>query len=103
MDALGIRGKRGKPIPYPQGYEMLCNEKYTGLYPYSPQEEKKHADRREKPNAIKIENALPVIIGKAQFMEVQRIMTEQTQTVKKVGYLCSGLVYCKCGANAHVR
>lgn len=101
LSAAGITGKRGKPIKYTQIYEMLRNEKYTGLYAYSPEEEKSRSARREKPNAIKIENALPVIISKAQFMEVQKIMSERKQTGKKAGYLCSGLVYCECGAKMH--
>lgn len=94
LAAAGITGKRGKPIKYTQIYEMLRNEKYTGTYIYTPQEEERREDRRSKPNAIRIENALPQIISKAQFMEVQRIMTERKQTGKKAGYLCSGLVYC---------
>ena len=73
-EMAGITGKRGKPIKYPQIYEILRNEKYTGLYAYSPVEAKNRADRRTKPDSIKIENALPVIISKAQFMEVQKIM-----------------------------
>lgn len=101
METRGIKGKRGKTIKYPQIYEMLRNEKYTGVYAYSPQEEKRRSDRREKPNAIRIENALPIIISKAQFMEVQQIMTERKQTGAKGGYLCSGLVYCECGAKMH--
>ena len=32
MNRAGIRGKRGKPIRYPQIYEILHNEKYTGVY-----------------------------------------------------------------------
>lgn len=63
MEAAGITGKRGKPLKYPQIYEILRNEKYTGLYLYSPTEAKNRADRRTKPDSIKIENALPVIIG----------------------------------------
>ena len=101
MADRGITGKRGKPIKYPQIYEILRNEKYTGVYTYSPQEEKNRGDRRTKPNAIKIENALPIIIDKAQFMEVQAVMNTRKQTGKKAGYLCSGLVYCKCGAKMH--
>lgn len=101
MAAAGITGKRGKPIRYPQIYEILRNEKYTGVYLYSPTEAKNRADRRIKPDSIKIENALPVIISKAQFMEVQKIMTQRKQTGKKAGYLCSGLVYCTCGAKMH--
>lgn len=101
MQGAGIRGKRGALIRYPQIYEMLRNEKYTGVYSYSVEEEKNRADRRSKPHAIRIENALPVIIDKAQFMEVQEIMNERKQTGKKAGYLCSGLVYCSCGAKMH--
>ena len=101
LAAAGITGKRGKPIKYTQIYEMLRNEKYTGTYIYTPQEEERREDRRSKPNAIRIENALPQIVSKAQFMEVQRIMTERKQTGKKAGYLCSGLVYCQCGAKMH--
>lgn len=97
----GITGKRGKPIKYPQIYEMLRNEKYTGVYAYSPTQEKDRKDRRTKPNAIRIENALPIIIDKAQFNEVQKIMSERKQTGKKADYLCSGLVYCECGAKMH--
>ena len=97
----GITGKRGKPIKYTQIYEMLRNEKYTGVYTYSPKQEKKRQDRRTKPNAIKIENALPIIIDRALFEEVQKIMNERKQTGKKADYLCSGLVYCECGAKMH--
>lgn len=101
MQRAGIRGKRGKPIKYPQIYEILKNEKYTGVYVYSPSEERKRSERRNKPNAIRIENALPTIISKAQFAEVQRIMNERKQTGKKANYLCSGLVFCECGAKMH--
>ena len=101
LSAAGIRGKRGAAIRYPQIYEMLRNEKYTGVYSYSVEEEKRRSDRRSKPNAIRIENALPAIIDKATFKEVQEIMKERKQTGKKAGYLCSGLVYCACGAKMH--
>ena len=101
LSERGITGKRGKPIKYTQIYEMLRNEKYTGVYAYSVEEEKDRANRRGKPNAIKIENALPIIIDKAVFEEVQKIMNERKQTGRKAGYLCSGLVYCECGAKMH--
>lgn len=101
MDRQGIRGKRGKPIKYPQIYEILRNEKYTGVYLYSPTEAENRGDRRQKAEAIRIENAMPVIISKTQFMEVQRIMDQRKQTGRKANYLCSGLVYCQCGAKMH--
>ena len=103
MEAAGITGKRGRPIRYPSIYEMLRNEKYTGTFVYSPVEETRRTERRAKPNAIRIENALPAIISKAKFMEVQRIMNARKQTGKKANYLCSGLVYCRCGAKMHAQ
>ena len=73
----------GMPLKYPQIYEILRNEKYTGLYAYSPVQAKNRADRRAKPDSIKIENALPVIISKAQSMEVQKIMNAKKRIDEK--------------------
>lgn len=101
MAASGITGKRGKPIKYPQIYEILRNRKYTGEYRYSPVEEKDRAERREKPNAIVVEGAMPQIISVTQFEEVQKIMDSKKQQGRHAGYLCSGLVYCACGAKMH--
>lgn len=101
MSAAGITGKRGKPLRYSQLYEILRNEKYTGTFVYSPSEEKRRTDRRTKPNAIRVENAFPAIITKEQFEAVQTIMNERKQSGRKGEYLCSGLVYCQCGAKMH--
>jgi len=102
MNAAGIRGKRGRPISYTSIYEILHNEKYIGTYVYRPEETPGRVARLKKPNAIRIENALPAIVDKAQFERVQKIMSERKQTGKtKSGYLCSGLVYCGCGAKMH--
>lgn len=102
LDAAGIAGKRGKPIRYTQIYEMLRNEKYTGVYLYTPQETAERAQRRQKPGAIRIEDAFPAIITKAQFEEVQAIMNSRKNAGRKADYMCSGLVYCSCGAKMHV-
>lgn len=101
MDLRGIRGKRGKQIKYTSIYEILRNEKYTGTYIFSPSEEKKRTDRRLKPNSIKIENAIPQIIEKDLFEEVQKIMNDRKQTGSKSESMCRGLVYCTCGAKMH--
>lgn len=102
MEAAGIKGKRGRPLLYTQIYEILRNEKYTGTYTYSMNQEKIRSRRREKPNAIKIENALPAIVGKALYDEVQNIMNARKQVGMKSEYLCSGLVYCGiCGAKMY--
>lgn len=102
MEHAGVKGKRGREIKYPQIYAILRNEKYTGVYLYSVNEEKARDSRRSKPNAIRIEDAFPAIIDKALFEEVQRIMTDRKQVGRNTTeYLCSGLVYCSCGAKMH--
>ena len=97
----GIRGKRGKFLSYPSIYEILRNEKYTGTYLYSIDEESDRMDRRTKPNAIRIDNAFPAIISKKTFKEVQEIMDSRKLKGKHSDYLCRGIVYCTCGAKMH--
>ena len=97
----GIKGKRGKPLGYPSIYEILRNEKYTGTYLYTVDEEEDRMDRRSKPNAIRIDNAFPAIISKKTFKEVQEIMDGRKQMGKHSDYLCRGIVYCTCGAKMH--
>lgn len=102
MKAAGIRGKRGAEIKYTQVYEILRNERYTGVFLYSPQEEERREDRRTKPNAIRVEGGMPAIISKDTYNKVQEIMKDRKQTGAKGDYLCSRLVYCgDCGAKMH--
>lgn len=101
----GIKGKRGKEIKYTSIYEILRNEKYTGTYIYSVKEEKERTKRRVKPNAIRIANALPVIIDKETWDNVQKIMDDRKCVgVEKRKYPFSGKVYCgKCGSKMHAQ
>lgn len=102
MQARDIRGKRGKPFAYNAIHAILKNEKYTGTYIYSTVQAKGRADRRTKATAdIRIEGAIPQIIDKMLFDEVQKVMAERQQTGLKINYLCGGLVYCHCGAKMH--
>jgi len=100
MEDRGINGKGGKPLKYCRIHQMLSNEKYTGVYLYYPNGGKRGEGRNEE-NAIRIDNAIPAIIDKNLFWEVQDVMSKRKQTGKKAGYLCSGLVYCECGAKMH--
>lgn len=100
MADAGIKGKRGKPIKYPSIYEILRNERYTGTYVYATKSDK--FDRRAKKNAIRIDNAIPKIIDREIWEEVQIIMNERKQTGKNADHLCKGLVYCSnCGAKMY--
>lgn len=102
MSDIGVCGKRGMPLKYAQVYDILRNEKYTGVYLYSPEQESSKALQRSKPTAIRIEGAIPAIITKEQYQEVQHIMDSRKLSGRKGTYLCSRLVYCgECGAAMH--
>lgn len=98
MEDAGVVGHRGKPLREPSIHEILHNEKYTGTYLYSPIEEKTRANRRTKPNAIRIEDAFPAIVDHSTFQEAQKVMKDRKHK-KKTHYWCSGLVWCgECGS-----
>ena len=104
MKELGVVGKRGKPIGYNQIYDILKNEKYTGVYIYTPVQAKGKAAQRAKnsPDAIRVEGAIPQIIEREKFEEVQKIMATRKHSGRHAEYLCSRLVYCaECGAPMH--
>lgn len=104
MSARGICGKRGKPFQYNSIHAILKNEKYTGTYIYSTIQAKERRDRRTKATAdIRAEGAMPQIIEKALFDEVQQIMATRQQTGQKVDHMCGGLVYCHCGAKMYAQ
>lgn len=61
----GIKSKRGKPIGNNAIFQILRNERYTGLYTWNKRKVKylgKWAGGGENPNMVIIENAVPVII-----------------------------------------
>ena len=94
MREAGIRGRNGSPIKYTQIYEILRNEKYAGIYVYSVEGCRHRKSRLETQDAIRLDGAIPAIVDKNTFFEVQKIMDDRKQTGKNPGtYLCSGLVY----------
>lgn len=99
LAAAGIRGSRGAVMTYSSIYEILTNERYTGTYVYSMEP---HA-RRDKSEAFRLPDAHPAIVTRQEFEEVRRIMEARKHTGKQAKrvYICSGLVYCECGAPMH--
>ena len=103
MKEAGVRGRLGKEIKYPQIYEILRNEKYAGIYVYSLEGCRHRKEREESENIIRIDGGIPAIVDKNTFDEVQKIMDSRKQCGRKQNeFLCSGLVYCKCGAKMHI-
>lgn len=101
MALAGVKGHRGAAIRYPQIYEILRSERYCGVYCYTVGEQESREARRQKVDAIRVENAIPAIVGRDEWNEVQKIMSGRKHAGRRSDYLCSGLVYCSCGAKMH--
>lgn len=102
----GIKSKRGKPIGNNAIFQILRNERYTGLYTWNKRKVKylgKWAGGGENPNMVIIENAVPVIIENDLWERVQKRMdANKHNTVNKSRcrreYILSGLLRCaQCG------
>ena len=104
----GYFTKRGLPFGKNSLYEILKNEKYTGSYIYNRTcsatrngKRNRHKYKSES-DVIKIENAIPQIIPKEMFEEVQKKMKANQHKAAmhkaKADYLLSGKIFCgHCG------
>lgn len=107
IDALnrgGYKTRRGQPFGKNSIYEILRNEKYTGVYVWNrlaPADPDGHVSRRRlKPRSewVYIENGMPRIIEPEDFRRVQEELEKRRhksgRARAKAFYLLSGLVYC---------
>lgn len=107
IDALNSRGyttRRGLPFGKNSIYDILRNEKYTGLYIWNRLEaadpDGRTNRRRLKPRSewVCVENGMPRIIDPEDFQRVQDEMDKRkhhnARHKAKAFYLLSGLVYC---------
>ena len=107
IDALNSGGyvtRRGKPFGKGSLYDILRNEKYTGLYIWNrlapADADGRSNHHRSKPRAdwVCIENGMPQIIPPDQWQAVQDAMERRRHRnaayAAKNFYLLSGLVYC---------
>lgn len=107
LNKLGYKTKTGKPFGKSGLYDILGNEKYTGVYIYNKRastvkgvkQNRKHKDPDE---IIRIDGGMPAIISKKDF---DKIRVQREKNKRAAGrfssvepYLLSGLVICgKCG------
>lgn len=105
IDELNLRGyktKKGNNFSKNSLHEILKNEKYIGKYIFN--KGTKHNHRIQKDDVIIINNAIPAIVDKNLFEEVQKKMerTKRTQgshNAQRI-YLLTGLVQCGiCGSS----
>lgn len=105
LNRRGYTTRNGKPFAKNSLYEILGNERYTGTYIFNricTDEFGRRNNHKINPNSIKIEGAIPAIIDRAIFDDVQVIRKKNKtksarfRAVEK--YLLSGKIRCAlCG------
>ena len=109
LNRRGFKTKRGASFGKNSLYEILRNEKYSGVYVYnkavSPDKEGKWNRHMTKSDdeIIRIEGGIPQIISREEFQKVQVKMAERKRNTAsfkaKQEYLLSGKIKCgECGS-----
>lgn len=109
LDAAGHKTYSGKSFTKNTIYDMLLNEKYTGVYIYNrataAASDGSRNNRTSKPDdqIIRIPGGMPAIITREEWIKVNQTLKHGKElggknSAKNV-YILSGLVYCgKCGS-----
>lgn len=102
-NAKGYKTKWGKPFGKNSIYSILKNEKYTGLYIFNKLDNE-HNGHKCKPREewIVVENAMPIIIEKEKWDEVQNMLNNRTKQRNRSvrPYVLTGKVICgECGGS----
>lgn len=109
LNDLGFKTKRGRPFGKNSLHDLLCNEKYAGVYVYNRSASKDafglrntHKNKNTA-SIIRIEGGMPAIISKEDFEQVTKKMQVNKKrpgsNKAKHVYLLSGLIYCgECGS-----
>lgn len=109
LNSKGYRTRRGLPFAKNSLYEILRNERYTGVYIYVTDATKNAKGKYERhgkcdsKNVIRIPGGMPAIISEEDFQKVQVKMKERQHKAAKFSakqvYLLSGKIYCGiCGS-----
>jgi site-specific DNA recombinase len=109
LNSLGYRTKINKSFTVPSLYEILKNEKYTGVYIFNRAIHKiggkrNHRIANKPEDIIRIEDGMPQIINRETFEKVQAMLEKRKKAPGANGaiqlYLLTGLIYCgKCGGH----
>src|SRR6056297_1718801 len=98
-----VKTRKGNAWSKQTLYDTLRNEKYCGTFTY--RKGSKHNYHEKRTDTIRVENALPAIVSKEIYDNVQDILASKSRSVKKTKHkaLLSGLIYCgDCGSKMHV-
>ncbi|MBR3721610.1 MAG: recombinase family protein [Selenomonadaceae bacterium] len=111
LKQAGFKTKAGNDFGKNSIYEILCNEKYIGIYTWArtsskdPITKKRNNHKANDPeNVIVVEGGVPRIISDEDFNKVQEILGERKNRCNhsernRETYLLSGKIFCgNCGA-----
>ncbi|MCM1508111.1 MAG: recombinase family protein [Ruminococcus flavefaciens] len=103
LNEHGYKTKRGQIFGKNSLYEILRNEKYTGVFVFNKAASKVDGKRnnhacKSSNNTIRIENGCPQIVSKELFAKVQRIKAANKRNTgryhNKEFYLFTGKIFC---------
>lgn len=103
LNEHGYTTKRGRMFGKNSLYEILCNEKYTGVFVFNKAASLKDSKRnnhayKTNENIIRVEGGCPAIISKKLFEKVQRGKAYNRRNTgqyhSKEFYLLTGKVFC---------
>ena len=104
LDSLGYRTRAGNRFSYSSLNALLRNDKYYGTFVYNRigGKKKKHRVLLEHFDEVRNENAIPPIISKKLFDEVQEILDKRKEVCRPrqntSNFVLTGLLFCKdCG------
>ncbi|HBW13819.1 MAG TPA: recombinase family protein [Proteiniclasticum sp.] len=106
LDELGYRTRTGKRFSKNTIYDMLGNEKYTGVYVYNKRAStsngiKQNRKHKDPEDIIRIEDGMPAIISKNDYEKVMHMRNKNKRIggkYKSEEYALSGIIKCgKCG------
>ncbi|HOK68917.1 MAG TPA: recombinase family protein, partial [Bacillota bacterium] len=105
LKQCGYKTQSGRPFGKNSIHDILCNEKYRGVYIFNRTERKingkrNHHKSKSEDEIIRIEGGMPRIIDDETWKAVQVRMNKNKKganSAKEI-YLLAGLIYCgKCG------
>ncbi|WP_186430915.1 recombinase family protein [Clostridium sp. BSD9I1] len=115
LKQLGIKTRHGKDFTYASIHDLLCNEKYAGVYTFNRRASRNIDGKRnnrsykDESEIIRIPDGIPQIIDTETFLITQELMVPKKRSTRKAKevYLLSGLVFCGecekpyCGSRKH--
>lgn len=98
LNENGYKSKRSNAFGKNSLHDILVNKKYIGILLHN--KTTKHNSHALNVDCIEVENALPAIIDKELFYQVQSTLRKNTGGKNKatVVYALSGKVFCACGS-----